>query len=389
MHLLAFGTQATRIMSAIFHGCQLLCRFQDCLVDKIASSVLQKLPAKPIQAADHPVDMEHRMQPVLQELDRQGVVGLYGMGGVGKTTIANAIYNRLRRDFHSASCYVEVGQDPSIDQLQQRILDTLCGAFPTSKGNVENQAQMKHRLQKQSVLLVLDDIWKKEHLGALLVPVHRDSRVIVTSRKEALLTACMPKLCGRQPAYLKVDFLSEVSSLQLFCRHAFPSQQGSAPFRWDGPSRQAAAACGGLPLSLTVIGSYLEGKVQPEEWEDALGRLQTAQSLEGDNDDRVFSTLKISFDDLGRAEKDMFMDVACVLLGQSSEAAVFAWEDSLGLRNLKSRSLVSVDESGRLCMHDQLRDMGRYFIPEKEPTYCKRYTWEPEVCISLFQHLAC
>ena len=368
------------------HGHRLLCRFQDCLVKNIVGKVLLKLPAKPIRAADHPVDMEHRMQPVWQGLERHGIVGLYGMGGIGKSTIANAIYNQLRNSFPGASCHVMVGQAPSMEQLQTRILDTLCGPYLNSNGIEENHAELQHRLRKRRVLLVLDDIWTESQLKHLLVPLHPDSRVIVTSRKRSLLESSMGGLCSRQPAYLEASCLSENASLELFCRHAFPIQQRYAPCGWESLSAKAAKACAGLPLSLTVIGSFLKGKVQLGQWRNALDRLHKAESLTGDREDSLFSILKLSFDDLAKRERDMFMDVACVLLGQCSKLAECAWEESLGLDNLKSRSLVSIDEEGRLGMHDQLRDMGRSFL-ETDPRFCNKYVWDQEVCIFIFQHL--
>ena len=98
---------------------------------------------------------------------------------------------------------------------------------------------------------------------------------------------------------------------------------------------------------------------------------------------RHFSVLKISFDDMADEDQDVFMDVACVLLGQSSEEAVCAWGDSLGLDNLVSLSLVSIDGQGRLGMHDQLRDMGRSFTLKAGSRFRDKYVWDEKVCLCL------
>ena len=62
----------------------------------------------------------------------------------------------------------------------------------------------------------------------------------------------------------------------------------------------------------------------PEKWREALVKLQRADRL-GPGQEQLFSRLRISFDDLGPAEKDMFLDVACFFQGRSSEAAKRAW----------------------------------------------------------------
>ncbi len=364
-----------------------MCRFHDRLVDSVVSSMYC--------GSCQPSRFEQQItlstwssacEPVVQQLQQHGVVGLYGMGGIGKTTLANAIYNRLRNEFPSASCHVMVGQTPNIEQLQTRILDTLCGPFAISRGSESNQAELQHRLQDRRVLLVLDNVWEPDHLQSLLVPVHEFSKVIVTSRDGAMLRQTMPELCRCQPACVPVMALSDSASLQLFCRHAFPSQQGFAPDGWDIISEKAARACAGLPLSLTVIGSFLQQKFDARKWEEALSRLHKARSLGGASKDPIFSTLKISFDDLAEEEQDMFMDVACVLLGQSSEQAMCAWETSLGLDNLVSRSLVSINGHGRLGMHDQLRDMGRSFTLRAGSRFHDKYVWDDKVHLRLIPH---
>ncbi|KAK9811639.1 hypothetical protein WJX72_007467 [[Myrmecia] bisecta] len=126
---------------------------------------------------------------------------------------------------------------------------------------------------------------------------------------------------------------------------------------------QVVKACGGLPLTLKVLGTYLKGK-RSVIWGETLERLRHARDLPGADHEKVFLRLRISYDGLDWVEQQMFLDVACLLLGRSAAAAKRAWAGSkwpseAGLDVLTGRSLVTVDEDGRLAMHDQLRDLGR------------------------------
>ena len=117
-------------------------------------------------------------------------------------------------------------------------------------------------------------------------------------------------------------------------------------------------------------------------WEAALSTLQAAQSLTGDRTDKLWGKLRLSYDTLGDAEGDMFLDIACCMLGKRMVTALPAWGRAarIALDNLISRSLVSVDGSGQLKMHDQLRDMGRDIVVKenrRSPALRSR-SWMPE-----------
>ncbi|KAK9811725.1 hypothetical protein WJX72_009051 [[Myrmecia] bisecta] len=122
-------------------------------------------------------------------------------------------------------------------------------------------------------------------------------------------------------------------------------------------------ACAGLPLTLKVLGGFLNGK-SAAIWTETLHKLRQAKDLPVDDNNKVFQRLRISYDGLDWEEQQMFLDVACLLLGRSAATAKRIWAGSgwsphSGLFLLTSRCLLTVDEDGNLAMHDQLRDMGR------------------------------
>ena len=333
------------------------------LVKRIVKDVLERLGHPALHIADMPVDMEPRVADIKAWLTEQAaigsaVLGLFGMGGIGKTTLAKAVFNDLRSDFVGRSCFVEVGRDADEQHLQQKqrqILSEICGIQRDVHSVAGGRGELQSRLRSALVLLVIDDVWSPAQLDALLVEVEQGSCVLVTTRDEALLNR--PGVTMRQP----VELLTTEASLELFCWHAFLQEE--PPAGYSTLAADAAEACDGLPLALTVVGAHLWDTQDREAWEEAALRLQEAEALDGGNraDDALWGRLQLSYDSLGNREKQMFLDIACIMLGRRAQYSLPVWgslaKGTLGI--LKNRSLVSVDACGSLAMHDQLRDMGR------------------------------
>ena len=121
-----------------------------------------------------------------------------------------------------------------------------------------------------------------------------------------------------------------------------------------------------------MVGSFLQMKQEKgiEFWEGVLGKLKNAQSLNGGADDKLFKTLKLSFDDLEESERGKFLDVVCyfcsgICSNVTKDKALIIWgsvESHVELENLIDRHLVTINEQGFLSMHDQLLAMGRKIL---------------------------
>lgn len=88
-------------------------------------------------------------------------------------------------------------------------------------------------------------------------------------------------------------------------------------------------------------------------------------------------TLKIIFDNLGSEEKQIFLDVACFIIGEDRDTAIRIWDAScfegmLGLQNLERHCLVEVDSENSIRMHIHLRDMGRDMANKEPPGFLRR-----------------
>ncbi len=98
-------------------------------------------------------------------------------------------------------------------------------------------------------------------------------------------------------------------------------------------------------------------------------------------DDELWGKLKLSYDALDGDEQEIFLDIACFMLGKHASSAIPVWGclAQSTMQNLKHRSLLSEDDDWRLSMHNQIRDMGRAII-QKESKHLEQRSraWMPE-----------
>jgi hypothetical protein len=110
-------------------------------------------------------------------------------------------------------------------------------------------------------------------------------------------------------------FLDGEQARELFMFHAF-KHANCVTNDFKNISMEIIKACGGLPLSLEVLGCYLYGIHDLEIWKDALRELKAGQNIiEDSNNEMLWKTLQISYDRLIKIEQDMFLDIACFFTG--------------------------------------------------------------------------
>ncbi|CAN1228903.1 Disease resistance protein L6 [Linum grandiflorum] len=355
---------------------------QGAIVREVFSNVRSHVMKSYVLVTEQLVSIDPYVEKVTQLLNKcVQVVGIVGMGGLGKSTIAMAVRDKVRTKFDH--CFFlrnvrETLSEKGIVALQNQLLS----AIPGHSGKLVQDASqgiraIRDRVCKQRVLIVLDDIDERfefEQILGKLEDFSSESRFIITTRNQRVLE-CF------QHEYYEATVLSPEDSLQLFSRHAFglDSPPEDRAVLSDGFITIAA----GLPLALKVIGSTLNRKDE-RFWTAKLKQLKKIPHHE------VQKKLMTSYVDLTHEEQQIFLDIASVFVGVSKEFPSYMWSDcdfypEIGIDALILKSLIKVDDENKFWMHDSVRDLGRAIIREENrqhPLKCSRI-WSDEDALQM------
>jgi hypothetical protein len=332
--------------------------------------VLREVNSTYLYVTPYQVGINSRLQAITSLLrvgdDDVRMVGIWGMGGMGKTTISKAIYNQFFHCFEGKSFLANIRetfkQPDGQVRLQEQLLSDILKKGKIKVNNIDRGITMiQERLCGRRVLVILDDVDQLEQLKIMVGS--RDwfgpgSRIIITTRDEQLL-----KVLEVDEVYAAKK-MSEYESMELFSWHAFRNSYPTKDFM--DLSRSVVAYSGGLPLALEVLGSFLFSRSM-QEWKSALEKLKRIPH------DKIQTKLRISFDALSDStHKDIFLDISCFFIGKEKNYVTQILDacgffSKIGISVLIQRCLLSVGEGNKLIMHDLLRDMGREIVREECP----------------------
>ncbi|CAI0453130.1 unnamed protein product [Linum tenue] len=305
------------------------------------------------------------------------IVGIYGMGGIGKTTIAKAVYNNVSAQFDRCS-FVEnvremLEQKDGVITLQKHIVSNILmvNIAESIVNNSEGIRAIRDRVSRFKFLVVLDDVDETFEFEKILGNMENfvsGSRFIFTSRNIKVLSMLADDI-----KLYRVQEMSHQHSLQLFCNYAF--KKDIPPSNYETLSNDIVSVAAGLPLTLKVVGSLLFQE-EEEIWRDKLKQLKEIP------EQKVVDRLKISYDTLNEEAKRIFLDIACFFVGEDKEIAFYMWSDlgffpTTNINILNQRSMIGIVVAGSrkkliFQMHDQLRDIGREIVRQEN----RRHPWK-------------
>ncbi|KAB2617024.1 TMV resistance protein N-like [Pyrus ussuriensis x Pyrus communis] len=297
-----------------------------------------------------------------------GVSVIYGMGGIGKTTIAKTVYNQNSDKFQASSFLSDIWetskQGNGIVHLQRKLLsDIQNGKMEKIYSLDEGMVKIERVVRCKRVLIVLDDVENSEQFNAILGMqdwFHPGSKIIVTTRHEHLLKA--HEVCVR----FKVEGLHAHQSLMLFSWHAFGQPHPQEGYMEH--SRTLVKHCGGVPLALQVLGSSLFEKTA-NVWENVVRNLDVLDVI---TEGKIKKILCKSYESLQDHDRRLFLHIACFFVGKDKDFATTILDKcdfvtEIGLQHLVDRCLLEIDAHSKLTMHQLLQDMGRAIIRDESP----------------------
>ncbi|KAM5562864.1 hypothetical protein ABKV19_017845 [Rosa sericea] len=341
-------------------------------IKKVVKVIEDKLRRTPLSVDRHLVGIKSQVEEINLWLEDGStdnfILLIYGMRGIGKSTIAKYVYNLNCHRFERCSFLEDIREfskqsNGLVDLQKQLLYDILSGKKVKIQGISEGIAKIEDAVSSRRVFLVLDDVNHVDHLDALLRMQNRfypGSKIIITTSCAGLVEA------HRQFVKLhQVKTLGYNESLKLFSWHAFGQSHPIETYMDLSP--RVVDHCGGLPLALKVLGSSLSGK-SLAFWESLLNKLEVIPN--GD----ILKTLKISYESLqDDHDRNLFLHVACFFIGMEKDVIVTILDDSdffteVGIQNLIDRCLVTIEDN-KVQMHNLIRDMGREIVrlESKEP----------------------
>ncbi|XP_034704533.1 putative disease resistance RPP13-like protein 1 isoform X2 [Vitis riparia] len=231
------------------------------------------------------------------------VMSIVGIGGNGKTTLAQLLYNHdtVKQHFHLKAWVCVSSQIFLIEEVTKSILKEI--GSETKPDDTLNllQLKLKERVGNKKFLLVLDDVWDMkpndwDDLRKPLLTAAEGSKIVVTSRSE---TAAKIMRAVRTH---HLGILSPPESWSLFTKLAFPNGDSRAYPGLEPIGRKIVDKCQGLPLAVKALGSLLYYKAEKREWEDILN----SETWHSQTDHEILPSLILSYQHLSPPVKRCF-----------------------------------------------------------------------------------
>ncbi|GAU22725.1 hypothetical protein TSUD_138500 [Trifolium subterraneum] len=217
-------------------------------------------------------DKEKLINMLLSDGGNIGIVPIFGMGGVGKTTLAQLLYNDKEVQGHfDVKAWVCVSEEFDVLRVCRTLLESITSSVWESDNLDFLRVKLKQNLKDKRFLFVLDDVWNDSYSDwhELMTPFidgKSGSRVIITTRQQKVA-----EVTHTFPIH-KLEPLSDQDCWSLLSKHAFRSEDfcGRKYLSLETIGRKIAKKCCGLPIAAKTLGGLLRSKVDAKEWSTIL-----------------------------------------------------------------------------------------------------------------------
>ncbi|ESR41028.1 Disease resistance protein SUMM2 [Citrus sinensis] len=305
----------------------------------------------------------YRVWKCITDQDKnRGIIGLYGIGGVGKTTLLTQVNNNFCHEQHHFDVVIWAAVSTLQDDIGKRI--GFSENWWKKKSPEEKAVDISSILSRKEFVLLLDDIWKPINLKDMGVPLQNlnaGSKIVLTTRSV--------DVCDQMDAEkVEVSCLAHDEAWKLFQKMVERStldSHASIPEL----AKTLARECGGLPLALKTVGRAMKSRSNIGDWKRAIKKIRTSASKFSGMEEKVFSRLKFSYDSLSDELRSCLL--YCCLYPEDykiskrelidywiSEGFVDDFDDGWEFINdLLHACLLEEEGDDHVKMHDMIREM--------------------------------
>ncbi|XP_052883686.1 disease resistance protein At4g27190-like [Gossypium arboreum] len=317
------------------------------------------------------------------------MIGLHGMPGVGKTTLAKEVGKHAREQklFDKVVMFT-MSQDPNIRTIQDKVAEMFGLNFHsnTEEGRAEELFRSVQGVKK--ILVIVDDLWEEFKLERIGIPFgddHKGCKILLTTRQQQV---CSKMKCQKE---IQLGILSKDEAWVFFRDQAGLDDDCSI---LNEVAKEVAGECKGLPLAIVTVAKALKDK-SLDEWRDANQRFKDSTHLYDEEVlGGVLEPLKLSYNYLKKGNNQMtgndvqMCSLLCSLFPEDDEIPlellimcgigvglfpnVYSIEDKRkriveAVRKLqKSGLLLGTDDAERIRMHDVVRDFAHWLTSTGE-----------------------
>ncbi|GAU10003.1 hypothetical protein TSUD_128270 [Trifolium subterraneum] len=363
-------------------------RTESDFIKEIVEDVLRKLNLRYQYEMKGLVGIEKHYEEIESKLkigsNDVRVLGIWGMGGIGKTTLAKALYAKLYCQFEGR-CFFNVVDEPKKyghNGAHNKFVSTLLEEENHHPDAPYLEAPFSvRRIARKKVFIVFDGVETFDQIEDVILKIDglgSGSRVIITSRDKHIFSRF-----SKCEIY-EVKELNKDDSLLLFSMTAFVGKH--LEIGYEALAESVIAYCKGNPLALKVLGANLHSR-EKQAWESELEKLKKIPNR------KIYEVLKLSYDDLDRCQKAIFLDIACFFRREYIDCArlleACEFFPIIGLEVLLNKALIQLipvwdagSETDIIEMHDLLQEMGRNIVNQESMDHGKRSRlWKvEEIC---------